>query len=71
MIWLTSRPVPTSIPFEAEITSASGSTNAATWLQTSRTPWLGTTDRTTSQPATASESEVVAVTASGIALSTR
>ena len=47
-IWLTSRQVPTSMPFDAEMISAPGRVSGPACCQTSRTAWLGTTESTTS-----------------------
>ena len=63
--WLVSLPVPTSIPLEHDTISAFGSTKRPAFSQTSRTPWLGTTDSTSSFEVSASSRSGVARMLSG------
>ncbi len=70
-IWLVVLPVPTSIPLLADTSRAWSARLPATLLQTSRTPWLGTTDSSSSLSRTASSSEAVARMLSGSTKSLR
>ena len=63
--------VPISMPFTVDTTMAPGGTQRAARLITSRNPWLGIAQITSSRPSRASSSREVARTRSGMRTSLR